>query len=141
MNSIFLPSVNASLNFLSLLLLVIGYVFIKKGHKQAHKITMVLALLSSSAFLTCYLIYHYTAGSVPYPFWDWTRPVYFGILIPHVILAVVMVPFIVTLVYYAIVKNWPMHVKWAKRVLPVWIYVSLTGVLVYLMLYRPWLIN
>lgn len=137
MNLMF-PTINASLNFLSLVFLVVGYVVIKKGHKKAHQLTMLLALLSSVIFLTCYLIYHYTVGSVAYPFMDWTRPLYFSILIPHVILAILMVPFIVALVYFAAVKNWPKHVKWARIVWPVWVFVSLTGVLVYLLLYRPW---
>ena len=139
--SILLPTINAGLNLLSFIFLMAGYIHIKKGRKKAHQKAMVLALLSSTAFLSCYLYYHYTAKSVPYPFFDWTRSVYFAILIPHVILATLMVPFIILLVYYAARQNWPLHAKWAKRVWPVWIYVSVTGVLVYLMLYRPWLTN
>lgn len=130
------PPINASLNFLSLILLLAGYFCIRSGRKDAHKIFMLLALLSSSAFLICYLIYHFKVGSVAYPYDDWTRILYFIILIPHVILATLMVPFILILVYHAAKQNWIKHVYWAKRVFPVWVYVSLSGVLVYLMLYQ-----
>ena len=87
------------------------------------------------AFLTCYLIYHYHVGSVPYLKQDWTRPVYFTILIPHVILAVLMTPFIGIGVYYAIRKNFQKHKRVMRWVWPVWMFVSVSGVVVYLMLY------
>ena len=98
---------------------------------------MVAALVSSAVFLTCYLIYHYQVGSVAYPFHDWTRPLYFVILIPHVILAAVMTPFIGILVYHAFKNNLDRHKRLARIIWPVWMYVSVTGVLVYLLLYRP----
>jgi len=96
---------------------------------------MSMALLCSAIFLTCYLFYHYHVGSVPYTKHDWTRPLYFTILIPHVILAALMTPFIGIGVYYAIKKNFKKHKRLMRWVWPVWMYVSVTGVIVYLMLY------
>lgn len=130
-----LPTLNASLNFISLLLLIAGYLQIRKGNEAAHKKIMLGALTASTLFLTSYLIYHSQVGSVPYPYDDWTRPLYFTILIPHVILAAVLVPFVIRLVYLALSAQLEKH-KWlARRVLPVWMFVSTTGVVIYLMLY------
>lgn len=130
-----LPTLNASLNFISLLLLIAGYLQIRKGNEAAHKKIMLGALVASTLFLTSYLIYHSQVGSVPYPYYDWTRPLYFTILIPHVILAAVLVPFVIRLVYLALSAQLEKH-KWlARRVLPVWMFVSTTGVVIYLMLY------
>lgn len=130
-----LPSINASLNLLSAILLLRGYVAIKKGEREKHGKIMFAALLSSTAFLTCYLIYHYSVGSVPYPHHNWTRPLYFFILIPHVILAMVMTPFIALGVYHAARKKFESHKRIMRWVWPVWMYVSASGVAVYVMLY------
>lgn len=131
-----LPALNAVLNGCSLVLLVIGYVYIKRGNQSAHKRFMLSALVSSALFLTSYLIYHAEAGSTPYPYHDWTRPVYFAVLIPHVILAAVMVPFIVLAVYFALRRNFVNHTRITRRLWPVWIFVSLSGIIVYFMLYQ-----
>ena len=131
----FLPTINAILNFVSAVLLIMGYFAIKKGNREQHQKFMSLALISSALFLSCYLVYHYQVGSVAYPRHDWTRPLYFLILIPHVILAMIMTPFIALLVKHAVKKDFVRHKKLAKWVFPVWVYVSITGVLVYLMLY------
>ena len=96
---------------------------------------MLCALVSCAVFLTCYLVYHYQVGSVKYPFMDWTRPLYFIILIPHVILAAVMTPFIFFIVWKAFKRDFVTHKKLARIVWPVWMFVSVTGVVVYLMLY------
>lgn len=96
---------------------------------------MLAALVSSGLFLISYLIYHYYVGSVPYPYHDWTRPLYFIVLIPHVILAGLMTPFIFTIVILAFRENFEKHRRLAKIVWPVWMFVSLSGVAVYLMLY------
>jgi putative membrane protein len=130
-----LPTLNACLNALSAVLLLLGYIQIKRGNREAHKKLMFIALLSSAVFLTCYLIYHAQVGSVPYPRHDWTRPLYFFILIPHVILAALMVPFIIRLVWLAAKGEFIRHAKLARLVWPVWMYVSVTGVVVYGMLY------
>ncbi|MBD3169904.1 MAG: DUF420 domain-containing protein [candidate division Zixibacteria bacterium] len=135
MNASYLPTLNAVLNSISFILLLIGYSYIRKGNPGAHKKLMLSALVSSAVFLTSYLIYHYNVGSVPYPYHDWTRPVYFIILVPHIILAALMTPFILVAVVYALRGNFQKHRKIARWVFPVWIFVSISGVIIYLMLY------
>jgi uncharacterized membrane protein YozB (DUF420 family) len=135
MNVTDLPTVNAGLNLLSTFFLLMGYIHIKKENQVTHKKYMVSALISSAVFLTCYLIYHAQIGSVPYPHYDWTRPVYFTILIPHIILAAIMTPFILIAVWYAFREKFDKHRKIVRWLWPVWMYVSVSGVLIYLMLY------
>ena len=132
----FLPTLNATLNFISAVLLAFGYVFIKKQQPQTHKKIMLAAIVSSALFLISYLIYHANVGSVPYQHHDWTRPVYFIILIPHVILAGVMVPFILAAVWLALKGKFDKHKKLVKWVWPVWMFVSISGIVIYLMLYH-----
>ena len=131
-----LPSVNATLNGISTVLLICGYAYIRRGRRDIHMRFMIAALISSAAFLTTYLIYHYYAGSVPYSRQDWTRPVYFTILIPHVILAALMTPFIIAGVVLAARKSFEKHRRLMRWVWPVWLFVSVTGVIVYMMLYQ-----
>lgn len=131
-----LPAVNALLNATATVLLVWGYVMIRRGHRDTHRNIMISALIVSAAFLTTYLIYHYLVGSVPYPYHDWTRPLYFIILIPHIILAALMVPFIIALVIFAASGRFDRHRRLARWIWPVWIFVSISGVVIYLMLYR-----
>jgi uncharacterized membrane protein YozB (DUF420 family) len=130
-----LPVLNASLNFISAVLLTFGYVNIRRGNRDTHKKFMLAALVSSACFLTSYLIYHYAVGSVPYPYHNWTRPIYFAILIPHVILAALMVPFIIVVVWRAFHEDFLRHRRLARKVWPVWMFVSVSGIVVYLMLY------
>lgn len=136
MNISDLSTLNALLNAVSATLLIAGYGYIKKGEQEKHKRFMIGALVVSALFLTSYLIYHYYIGSVPYPHHDWTRPVYFIILIPHVILAGIMTPFILVAVWFALKARFERHRKLVKWVWPVWMYVSLSGVVIYLMLYH-----
>jgi uncharacterized membrane protein YozB (DUF420 family) len=136
MNYTDLPTLNAVLNGFSTILLLFGFIYIKKGLPDIHKKFMIAAIVSSALFLTSYLIYHYRVGSVPYPYQDWTRPVYFAILIPHVILAAIMVPFILLAIFYAWRKRFEKHKRITRRLWPVWMFVSLSGIAVYLMLYR-----
>ena len=131
-----LPTLNAALNLISATLLAFGYVNIKRGRPDVHKRFMVGALVSSALFLISYLIYHYHAGSVPDPHHDWTRPVYFAVLLPHLILAAVMRPFVIATVCLAFRENFTRHRMLARWVWPVWMFVSVSGVIVYLMLYR-----
>lgn len=130
-----LPTINALLNGISTIFLTLGFIQIKKGNIANHKKMMISALVSSALFLVSYLIYHYYAGSVPYPYYDWTRPVYFTILIPHIILAAVIVPFILALVWFALGEKFDRHKGLARWVWPVWMFVSISGIAVYLMLY------
>lgn len=131
-----LSTVNASLNTLSGILLLAGFIHIKKGNIQTHKKWMIAAFVTSVVFLISYLIYHYEVGSVPYPHYDWTRPIYFAILIPHIILAAVMMPFILALLWFAWREKFDKHRALARWVWPVWMFVSVGGVVIYLMLYH-----
>lgn len=140
-----LPAVNASLNGLAAVLLVTGWVFIRQKKVEAHKRCMIAAFITSALFLACYVTYHYYRvsttgeGSTKFPGTGVWRTVYFSILIPHIILAVVMLPMILRVFYLAFRGDFVRH-RWLARItLPIWVYVSVTGVLVYVMLYRiPW---
>ena len=131
-----LPTLNAVLNFTSAVLLAAGFYFIKQRRIEAHKRCMVAALVVSTAFLTSYVIYHYNAGSVPFAGQGLIRPVYFFILITHVILAIVIVPMVLRTAYLAFTARFDKHVPIARKTFPLWMYVSVTGVIVYLMLYQ-----
>jgi len=130
-----LADLNAVLNVISTCLLSFGYYHIRRGHQEIHKRFMLAALTSSILFLISYVTYHYSVGSVPYPYYDWTRPIYFTVLIPHVILAVLMTPFIIILVIHALRGRFDRHRKLARFIWPIWMFVSVSGVVVYLMLY------
>jgi len=131
-----LPTINAFLNAVSAALLMFGYIKIKQGNRAIHKKIMLSSVVSSALFLISYLIYHYQVGSVPYPYHDWTRPVYYIILVPHVILAGVMVPFILAALYFAFRSRFEKHRKIVRWIWPVWMFVSLSGIAIYLMLYK-----
>jgi len=129
-----LPALNAALNGASAVLLAAGYVLIRRRRIAAHRACMLLALLTSAAFLTSYLTYHYHVGSVPYRGTGWTRPLYFTILITHTLLAVTVVPLALMTVTRALRGRFDRHVRIARLTLPIWFYVSVTGVVIYLML-------
>ena len=131
-----LPALIATLNGISVIFLILGYLRIRSGDREGHKRMMARALVASILFLTSYVIYHINVGSVPYPHHDWTRPVYFAILIPHVILAAVNVPFIVTIVVRAYKGQFDRHRRLARWVWPAWMFVGISGIVIYLMLYQ-----
>jgi uncharacterized membrane protein YozB (DUF420 family) len=131
-----LPALNATLNALSFVFLVTGYAFIRRNRRDAHRNCMVAALVVSALFLTSYVIYHLNVGSVPFQKTGWIRTVYFAVLIPHVILAAAIVPMILITVSRALSKRFDRHRRIARWTLPLWMYVSITGVVVYLMLYQ-----
>lgn len=131
-----LPALNATLNFISFILLVTGYVFIRQKQWQKHRACMIAALVMSGLFLTSYVIYHAQVGSVPFKGTGLIRIVYFAVLIPHVILAAAMVPPVIITVSRGLSAKYDQHRRIARWTLPIWIYVSITGVIVYLMLYR-----
>ncbi len=135
MNYHYLSTVNAVFNGISFIFLMSGLYQIKKGNRALHKKMMLGAVSASAIFLISYLIYHAKVGSVPYPYHDWTRTLYFAILIPHVIFAALMVPFILVLLRLAFKDKRDKHKRLARWVFPVWSFVSLTGVLIYYMLY------
>ena len=131
-----LPALNATLNFISFLLLVTGYYFIRQKQWRKHRACMISALVMSGLFLTSYVIYHAQVGSVPFTKTGWIRTVYFAVLIPHVILAAAMVPPVLITVSRGLSGRYDKHRRIARWTLPIWLYVSITGVIVYLMLYR-----
>lgn len=131
-----LPAVDATLNGMAAVLLVIGYVLIRSGHIQAHRRVMLTAFGVSMAFLVCYLIYHAHVGSVPYQKTGAIRPVYFSILITHTTLAATVPVLAVITLRRGLRADFKRHRKIARWTLPIWLYVSVTGVVVYLMLYQ-----
>ncbi len=131
-----LPALNAALNATSFVLLTAGWFLIKSGRRQAHKWCMIAALVVSAVFLTSYVIYHLQVGSVPFQKTGWIRTVYFLVLIPHVILAAAIVPMVLITVSRALSNRFDRHKQIARITLPLWLYVSVTGVIVYGMLYQ-----
>lgn len=129
-------ALNASLNGVSAVLLAGGYLAIRSGKRDVHKRFMVSAFVVSCAFLVSYLLYHYRVGHVPFAGQGWIRPVYFTLLISHTILAVVIVPLILVTLRRAWVERFDKHRAIARWTLPLWFYVSVTGVIVYLLLYQ-----
>ena len=130
------PAINALLNGTSALFLTCGYIFIKKKKITLHKVCMGLAFVCSGLFLVSYLYYHYSVGSVSFQGEGWIRPVYFFILISHTILATAIVPLVLITLYAALKGQFNKHKRVARWTWPIWMYVSLTGVLVYWMLYQ-----
>ena len=131
-----LPTLNAILNATSAVLLILGYQFIRQQNIRAHRTCMIAAFSVSVLFLISYLTYHYHVGTTRFPGQGWVRPVYFTILVTHTILAA-LVPFLALVTLSRAVKGqFPKHRRIARWTLPVWLYVSVTGVIVYLMLYH-----
>ena len=131
-----LPALNATLNGISGVLLAIGYVLIRQRRKRAHRAAMLAAFVTSALFLVSYTIYHAQAGSRPFRGEGPIRTVYFTILISHVVLAAAVLPLAIVTLVRALRGRFDAHARIARRTLPIWLYVSVTGVLVYLMLYR-----
>lgn len=130
-----LPAVNATLNSIATIFIAAGWWFILHEQKRAHIACMISALVVSAIFLACYLVYHFAVGSIPFTAEGWPRVVYFPILISHIILAMAIVPMVLMTVVPAIRQRFDKHKKWGRWTMPTWLYVSVTGVLVYLMLY------
>jgi len=131
-----LPTLNAALNALSAVLLALGWILIRTGRREAHKRAMVAALVCSSLFLASYLVYHAQVGSVRFRGQGAVRTVYFAILISHTILAATVVPLALVTLVRALQARFDRHRRIARITLPIWGYVSVTGVIVYWMLYR-----
>lgn len=132
----FLPHLNAVLNTTSALLLLLGFTLIRLGRVRAHRNCQVTAVITSTLFLISYVTYHYHHGSTRFAGQGIVRPLYFSILITHTILAVVIVPLIIVTLYRAARGDFISHRRIARWTLPLWLYVSVTGVIVYLMLYQ-----
>ena len=131
-----LPTLNAILNALSAIFLVNGYLYIRRRKIAAHKRCMIAAVVTSSLFLVSYLTYHYQIGSKHFEGQGPVRTVYFSILLSHTALAITIVPLVLMTLRRAWKGNFERHAHLARRTLPVWLYVSVTGVVVYWMLYR-----
>jgi uncharacterized membrane protein YozB (DUF420 family) len=131
-----LPAVNATLNGISAVLLAIGYVLIRRRRIQQHRRVMLAAFTVSCLFLVCYVIYHYNAGSKPFPGQGPVRTVYFFILITHIVLAALVPPMAIVTLVRGLRERFDSHARLARWTLPIWLYVSVTGVIVYWMLYR-----
>jgi putative membrane protein len=129
-----LPAINASLNALSTTLLVAGYVAIRQGHPLRHARLMLAALASSGLFLVGYVTYYAVAGNTPFEGQGLIRPIYFFILISHIVLSVAVLPLILLSVFLSLAGHFSQHRRVARYALPIWLYVSVTGVLVFVLL-------
>jgi uncharacterized membrane protein YozB (DUF420 family) len=136
-----LPAVNATLNGISGILLVVAYALIRARRIEQHRRVMIAAFATSSLFLVCYLVYHAQVGSVRFTRQGPVRPLYFTILITHVTLAAVVLPMAIVTLSRGLKRRYPQHRAIARWTFPIWLYVSVTGVLVYVLLYQPtWLL-
>jgi len=136
-----LPAVNAALNALSGVLLIIAYALIRQRKIEPHRKVMLAAFTTSSLFLICYVVYHAQVGSVRFTRQGFVRPLYFTILITHVTLAAVVLPMAIVTLSRGLQARYPQHRRIARWTFPIWLYVSITGVLVYVLLYQPnWLL-
>ena len=136
-----LPAVNAALNAVSAVLLAAGYVLIRRRQVALHRRVMLAAFTTSSLFLVCYVIYHAQVGSVRFTRQGFVRPLYFTILITHVTLAATVLPLSIITLSRGLQERFDRHRAIARWTLPIWLYVSVTGVLVYVLLYQPtWLV-
>jgi len=136
-----LPAVNATLNAISGVLLLVAYGFIRARKIEQHRKTMIAAFTTSALFLVCYIVYHAQVGSVHFTRQGLVRPLYFTILITHVTLAAVVLPMAIVTLSRGLQARYSQHRAIARWTFPIWLYVSVTGVLVYVLLYQPtWLI-
>ena len=131
-----LATVNAGLNATAAVLVATGFYFIKQKNTRAHKVCMISAMAVSALFLTSYLTYHYNVGSVRFTKTGWIRNVYFPLLITHTVLAALVLPMVLRTAFLAFKGRFINHVRIARWTFPIWVYVSVTGVVVYLMLYH-----
>ena len=137
MNLSSLPPINASLNALSAVFLAVGFVFIRRKNISAHRKCMLAAFVTSTIFLICYLTYHFSVRAVTrFTGVGWIRPIYFALLISHILLAMLILPLAIITLRRALMERFDSHRKIARWTWPIWMYVSVTGVLVYLMLYH-----
>jgi len=132
----FFPALNASLNGTSAVLLLTGRYMIARGRMAAHRACMIAAVIASALFLSCYLYFHFRAGNILFLGQGFWRTVYFAILIPHVILAIVIVPMVIVTLSRGLRAHYDRHRIIARWTFPLWMYVSVTGVIVYFMLYQ-----
>jgi len=136
-----LPALNATLNATSGILLLVGYALMRARRIEQHRRCMIAAFVASSLFLISYVIYHAQVGSVRFTRQGFVRPLYFGILITHVTLAAAVLPMAILTLSRGLARRYPQHRRIARWTWPIWMYLSVTGVLVYVLLYQPtWLL-
>ena len=131
-----LPALNACLNATAAVLLVVGWILIKRGRRQAHRKVMLAAVACSAAFLASYLVYHFNVGSVRFQRTGPIRTVYLSILLTHTVLATAIVPLVLVTLNHGLRERFDRHRRIARVTMPLWLYVSVTGVVIYWMLYR-----
>jgi putative membrane protein len=131
-----LPAVNASLNFVSTIFIATGWYFIRRGAWRRHVACMITALFSSTLFLVGYVVYHIHVGEKSSGYTGWIAAIYFPILASHILLAFVTLPLVILTLIPVFRRRWDRHRRIARWTMPIWLYVSVTGVLVYLMLYQ-----
>jgi uncharacterized membrane protein YozB (DUF420 family) len=134
--ALWLPTVNAVLNTVATLLLAAGWIFIRRGQWRAHRAAMISAFAVSTLFLISYLTYHYLVGHVPFAGQGTARIIYFAILITHILLAVTVPVLAIAMFWLALKGRWESHRRLGRITMPIWLYVSITGVVIYLMLYH-----
>ncbi len=131
-----LPAINAVLNSVSTVFIVAGWINILRNNKRTHAACMIAALCTSSVFLVGYLVHKYYNGTTRFTDPAWVRPWYFLLLFTHLVLAIAIVPLVIKTVYHASRRQWDKHRRIARWTMPIWLYVSVTGVLVYFTLYQ-----
>ncbi|MFN2474725.1 MAG: DUF420 domain-containing protein [Chthoniobacterales bacterium] len=131
-----LPALNATFNAISTVFISVGWYLIRRGHWRRHVACMITALISSTGFLVGYLIYHANVGEKSSGYSGWTAAIYFPMLATHVLLAIATLPLVIITLVPVFRRRWDKHRRIARWTMPIWLYVSVTGVLVYLMLYR-----
>ena len=131
-----LPAVNAVLNGVSTVFISAGWYLIRRGHWRQHVACMITALVSSTLFLAGYLVYHAHVGEKSSGYTGWTAAIYFPMLFTHILLAFATLPLVIVTLVPVFRRRWEKHTRIARWTMPIWLYVSVTGVLVYLMLYR-----
>ena len=131
-----LPALNATLNSISMIFVLAGWCQIRRGNRRAHAICMITAVVAVSIFLISYLIHKYFNGTTRFTHPDWAKPLYLFILFTHLVLAMVLLPLVVKTVYHASRHQWARHKRIARWTLPIWLYVSVTGILVYFFLHQ-----
>ncbi|MCA0201367.1 MAG: DUF420 domain-containing protein [Proteobacteria bacterium] len=131
-----LPHVNAVLNALSTILLIVGFALIRAGQRDVHRKVMLAALIVSAAFLVSYLTYHFTAPIFVFSGTGWTKPAYYALLVSHVVLAVIVTPMVIVTAYRALKGTFERHKAIARWTIGAWLYVTVTGVMIYVILYH-----
>ena len=132
----FLPHLNATLNAVTMILLIAGFTLIRRKKQYTHRVMMLTALVVSALFLVSYLVYHFTAPIMVFSGANWMRPLYYTIMVTHIVLAIVVTPLAGVSAWHALRGHYGRHRLLARWTLPIWLYVSITGIIIYVILYH-----